>query len=275
MGFQKLRTLVAFLIAPWATILLVWMRAPVDSTIVDTLVDLGGGSILVAAFTYPALLLGIPLWYLFRWRGIRSWIWYALAGGVIGAAYLSWLNGPDLSTAGGGFCLGMASGTLFKEIDVRLEKPLRFPKLRTLVAFLIAPWATVILVMLILMLELNADLSPRTMGGVWSVGGDRWAVLVVFLAYSALLAGIPIWYVFRRRGIRSWVWYAFAGGGAGIVYMFPLLLSPLSRSGLTVPDLGAELAFACLCGTASAMLFRAFYRSAAYNADSTECESEN
>ena len=241
---------------------------------VDAVVEFGATFILVAALTYPALLPGIPLWYLFRWRGIRSWIWYALAGGVIGAAYLSWMTSPDLYGAALGFFLGMASGTLFKEIDARLAKPFRFPKLRTLVAFLIAPWATVILVLLILMLDQNQTLRPKAMG-VWSVGGDRWAVLVVVFAYWALLAGIPIWYVFRRRGIRSWAWYAFAGGGAGIVYMFPLLLSPLSRSGLTVPDLGAELAFACLCGTASAMLFRAFYTPAAYKTDSTECESGN
>ena len=256
MRFLDIRTIAAFLIAPWATILLFLLRAVGNSPqTTGVWLEFAAAStaiLQVAIFTYPALLLGIPIWCLFRWRGIRSWVLYALAGGVIGIAYLFLLLGPSLRALAVGFLSGMASGALFMAVYGTREGPMRFLDIRTIAAFLIAPWATIIPLLL-----LSEVMSPPPTTGAWSTGGSRWALQGALLTYLALLPGIPVWCLFQWRGIQSWVWYALAGGVIGIAYMFLLsYMFPLSRSGFAVPDLRDELAFAFLCGIASATLFR-------------------
>ena len=257
MRFLGIRTIAAFLIAPWATILLFLLRAagnsPQTTGVWLEFAAASAGTLQLATFTYPALLLGIPIWCLFRRRGIRSWVLYALAGGVIGIAYLFLLLGPSLPALAVGFLSGMASGALFRAVYGTREGPMRFLDIRTIAAFLIAPWAT-----MIPLLMLSEVMSPPPTTGVWSTGGSRWAFQGALLTYSALLPCVPVWFLFQWKGIRSWVWYGLAGGLIGIAYMFLLsYIFPLSRSGFAVPDLPGELAFAFFCGIASTTLFRA------------------
>ena len=44
-------------------------------------------AIVTALYAYPAVLLGIPLLYIFWRNGVQKWLWYWLAGGVVGLVY--------------------------------------------------------------------------------------------------------------------------------------------------------------------------------------------
>lgn len=129
------RMIGALLAAPLATVMLMvlWFIAlgpvnPADSTFRGIVAV----ATATAVYAYPALLLGLPLLYLFWTKGVQKWEWYWLAGGLLGFVYSLVLAGGGLlslpSSIGElgkflwyAFC-GLSSSALFRAIYRPNEK---------------------------------------------------------------------------------------------------------------------------------------------------------
>ena len=119
----------ALLIAPWGAvaIMVAWyiIVGPVNPN--DSLLTAAPKMAVVTAFfAYPAVLLGIPLLYVFWRNDVERWMWYWLAGAVVGLVYGfilaagGLLSFPESASEFLGFLLyalcGLSSSAVFRAI---------------------------------------------------------------------------------------------------------------------------------------------------------------
>jgi len=85
-------------------------------------------------------------------------------------------------------------------------------RLRTILAFLIAPLPLPLLLAIILF-------PPEPTVSLFFEGILFWAIFSLPPAYLCeLLFGVPAWIIFRRRGVRSWSIFAAGGVVLGAAY---------------------------------------------------------
>ena len=117
---------------------------------------------------------------------------------------------------------------------------------RVLVAFLVAPLTAPAILVLLTILD-RGD-KPA---GLWvAVLGVLYAG-TLFSYLTAIVAGIPIYFLFKALRLRSVAWFAAVGAGVGAALIHLLLAYP-AQNWYPAP---VTYAIGALCGSASAAMF--------------------